>query len=146
MSWSELHPLLNACLNAVELIFLVEGYRAIRRGEIARHRRLMLSAVAAGCVFLVSYVIRFATTGAHRYPGEGWDRTVYLVVLGSHTLLALIVLPLILRAVFLALRSRFVEHRRIVRWTLPIWIYVSITGVVVYLMLYQLAPRLHPTP
>jgi putative membrane protein len=143
MTWTEFHPALNATLNGAEFIFLVAGWRAIRRRDIPTHRAHMICALVASATFLVSYVTRFAMTGSHRYPGDGWDRTVYLAVLVSHSLIAVAVLPFILRTVFLALTSRFPEHRRIARWVWPVWIYVSVTGVVVYLMLYQLAPRLH---
>lgn len=146
MTWGEVHPALNACLNAIAAVFLVRGYRAIKRREVERHRVAMLGAISASALFLVSYVIRFLISGTHRYPGDGWDKTLYLVVLGSHTLLATIALPMVLRTAWLALSSRLPQHRRIARVTWPIWIYVSTTGVLVYLMLYQLAPRLHPTP
>jgi putative membrane protein len=144
VTWAELHPALNAVLNASAAVCLAIGWRAIVGRDLARHRAAMLSAIACSGVFLVSYVIRFLTTGAHRYPGEGWDRTLYLAILASHTLLALVALPLVLRTAYLALTSQLPRHRRIARWTLPIWAYVSFTGVVVYLMLYHLAPALHP--
>jgi putative membrane protein len=146
MTWAEVHPALNASLNGIAAVSLVAGWRAIRRREIDRHRAAMLRALAASALFLVSYVIRFALSGAHRYPGDGWDRAIYLVVLASHTVLALVALPLVLRTAWLALHDRFPQHRRIARFAWPVWIYVSFTGVVVYLMLYQLAPRLHPAP
>ena len=100
----------------------------------------MLSACGASALFLVSYLTRIALTGTHRFPGEGALRTVYIAVLASHTVLAALAAPLVLRTVFLALRDRFPAHRRIARATLPIWMYVSVTGVVVYVMLYHLAP------
>lgn len=143
MTWQELHPAINAGLNAVAAGWLIVGWRAIRRGEVDQHRRAMLVALSASGVFLISYVIRFLSSGTHRYPGEGWDRTAYLVVLASHTVLAMVVLPLVLVTAWRALTGRFEAHRRIARLTWPVWIYVSTTGVVVYLMLYQLAPRLH---
>jgi putative membrane protein len=143
MSWDEVHPAFNASLNGIAFVFLVRGFRAIRRRDVPRHRMAMLGALSASALFLVSYVIRFLSSGVHRYPGEGWDKAVYLVVLGSHTVLAVVALPLVLRAAFLALTSRFPAHRRVARLTWPIWTYVSVTGVLVYLMLYHLAPRLH---
>jgi uncharacterized membrane protein YozB (DUF420 family) len=103
----------------------------------------MLGAFTAATVFLVSYVIRFATTGAHRYPGDGWDRTVYLITLFSHMTLAVVLVPLVIGALRRALRGDFEAHKRLVRFTWPVWVYVSVTGVLVYLMLYHLAPVLH---
>jgi putative membrane protein len=104
----------------------------------------MLMAFTASCVFLVSYLIRFATTGAHKYPGDGFDKVTYLVILFSHMVLAVVLVPLIIGALRRALRGDFVAHKRIVKFAWPIWFYVSISGVLVYLMLYHLAPVLHP--
>jgi putative membrane protein len=140
----ELHPAINAALNGTCFVFLVMGRMAIARGDTALHRKRMLSAFAASSVFLVSYLIRFATTGAHKYPGDGWDRTFYLVTLVSHMFLAVALVPLVLIALKRALGGNFDAHKRIVKWTFPVWIYVSATGVLVYLMLYHLAPVLHP--
>jgi putative membrane protein len=111
---------------------------------VAAHRKRMLAAFTASSVFLVSYLIRFATTGAHKYPGEGWDRTFYLAMLLSHMALAVALVPLVVGALRRALRGDFVAHKRLVKFTWPIWMYVSVTGVLVYLMLYHLAPVLHP--
>ena len=144
MSWAQVHPAINAALNLTCFIFLVAGRMAIARGDRALHRKRMLAAFTASCVFLVSYLIRFATTGAHKYPGDGWDRTLYLVLLMSHMVLALALVPLAVGALRRALRADFAAHRRIVKYTWPIWMYVSVTGVLVYLMLYHLAPVLHP--
>lgn len=141
--WEQIHPAINAILNAASAVFVITGGIAIRRRQLAFHRRCMMAAVVTSAVFLVSYLVRFATSGAHRYPGEGLDKTLYLIVLMSHMVLAVAVVPLILRAVWLALRDDLVRHRRVVRYAYPIWLYVSVTGVVVYLMLYHLAPRLH---
>jgi putative membrane protein len=143
MTWAEVHPAFNASLNAIAAGCLVVGGLAIRRRDIERHRKAMLAAISASALFLVSYLVRVALTGTHRYPGEGWDKTAYLVILTSHTILAIAVLPFVLRTAWLALSSRFPQHRRIARYTWPVWVYVSVTGVLVYLMLYQLAPRLH---
>jgi putative membrane protein len=140
--WTRIHPALNAVLNGSSAIFLVAGGLAARRRAFGFHRQAMLTALGLSATFLVSYLIRFATTGAHRYPGTGADRTIYLVILGTHTVLAAVALPLVLRAAYLALRGRFAAHRRAVRLAFPIWLYVSLTGVVVYLMLYHLAARL----
>ena len=140
--WPLIHPALNAVLNGSSAVFLIAGGLAARRRALGFHRQAMLTALAISGTFLVSYLIRFATTGAHRYPGTGLDKTIYLVILGSHTLLAAVALPLVLRAVWLALRRRFADHRRIVKLAYPVWLYVSITGVVVYVMLYHLSTRL----
>jgi len=142
MVLAEILPTLNATLNATSATLLFTGWRAIRRGQVARHRACMLSAVATSALFLVFYLIRFALTGAHRYPVDDWTRPVYLAILSSHTLLAATVPFLVGVTVWRAWRERFSAHRRLARWTFPIWMYVSVTGVIVYLMLYQIAPRL----
>jgi putative membrane protein len=141
MTFAELLPTVNAALNLLSATLLFAGWRAIRRGDRERHRQLMLAAVSSSAVFLVSYLTRVALTGTHRFPDDGALRAVYLVVLLTHTVLAAAAAPLVLRTVFLSLRDRIGEHRRIARWTLPIWMYVSVTGVVVYVMLYHLAPN-----
>jgi putative membrane protein len=140
----QIHPAINAALNLTSFVFLVLGRVAIARGDEALHKRRMLSAFTASGVFLVSYLIRFATTGAHKYPGAGWDKTIYLIILFSHMVLAVVLVPLLLGALRRALRGNFVGHKRLVKFAWPIWFYVSITGVLVYLMLYHLAPVLHP--
>ena len=145
MTWEQLHPAINAALNLTCFVFLVLGRMAIARGDEALHRKRMLLAFTASSVFLVSYVIRFATTGAHKYPGDGIDKTIYLLTLFSHMVLAVVLVPLVITALRRAFRGDFVAHKRIVRFTWPIWMYVSVTGVIVYLMLYHLAPVLHPT-
>ena len=139
MSWNEVHPTLNAALNATSAVFLLAGYAAFRRGDVSLHKSCMIAAVSASAVFLGSYLARYAMTGTHRYPGEGWDKLLYLVVLFSHMVLAALVVPLVLRALYLARHKRFAQHRRVTRWLWPIWMYVSLTGVLVYLMLYHLA-------
>jgi putative membrane protein len=143
MTWEQLHPAINAALNLTCFILLVLGRVAIARGDVALHKKRMLGAFTAATVFLVSYVIRFATTGAHRYPGDGWDKMFYLVMLFSHMALAVALVPLVIGALRRALRGDFAAHKRLVRFTWPIWMYVSVTGVLVYLMLYHLAPALH---
>lgn len=140
--WTRIHPALNAILNGTSAVFVIAGGLAIRRRAIAFHRQCMKTAVVTSAVFLVSYLIRFATTGAHRYPHPGVDRTIYLLILGTHTLCAAIALPLVLRALWLALTGRYAAHRRIVRFAYPIWLYVSVTGVAVYFLLYHLGPAL----
>jgi uncharacterized membrane protein YozB (DUF420 family) len=144
MTWSQVHPAINAALNLTCFVFLVGGRIAIARRDRALHRRRMLGAFATSAVFLVSYLIRFATTGAHRYPGDGWDRVLYLVLLFSHMVLAIVLVPLVIGALRRALRGDFAAHLRLVRFTWPVWMYVSVTGVLVYVMLYHLAPVLHP--
>ena len=139
MTWNEIHPALNAALNATSGVFLVAGYVAFRRGDIPLHRTCMIAAVGASTVFLASYLARYAMTGTHRYPGEGWDKLFYLVVLFSNMVLAALVVPMVLRALYLAHQKRFEQHRRVTRWLWPIWMYVSFTGVVVYVMLYHVA-------
>jgi uncharacterized membrane protein YozB (DUF420 family) len=143
MTWEQVHPAVNAALNLTCFIFLVGGRMAIARGDVPLHRRRMLSAFTASSVFLVSYVIRFLTTGAHKYPGEGWDKTFYLLTLFSHMILAVVLVPLVIGALKHAIGGNFEKHKRLVRFTWPIWMYVSVTGVIVYLMLYHLAPALH---
>ncbi len=135
-------PGVNATLNATSAVLLALGHRAIRRGAKETHRRLMLAAFGISLVFLAGYLTRLALTGTHRFPGTGAVRAGYVALLASHTLLAALLAPLALRTVFLAARDRFPAHRRIARITYPIWMYVSVTGVLVYAMLYQLAPRL----
>jgi putative membrane protein len=133
---------LNALLNAGAGTLLFLGWRAIKRGDRERHRRLMVAAVSVSAVFLVSYLTRVALTGTHRFPGDGWLRALYLAILVSHTLLAVAAAPMALRALALGWTGRIEAHRRIARITFPVWLYVSVTGVVVYLLLYQVAPRL----
>jgi putative membrane protein len=142
VSLGETLPPVNAALNATSALLLVAGWRAIRAGDRRRHRALVLAALGASALFLVGYLTRVALTGTHRFPGGGALKTTYLLLLGSHTLLAAVALPLILRTLWLAWKERFAEHRRLARVTFPVWLYVSTTGVLVYLMLYQLAPRL----
>jgi uncharacterized membrane protein YozB (DUF420 family) len=103
----------------------------------------MLTAFTTSAVFLVPYLIRFATTGAHKYPGAGWDKTLYLIILFSHMVLAVVLVPMLFAALKRALGGNFEAHKRVVKFAWPIWVYVSATGVIVYLMLYHLAPALH---
>ncbi|MEO8552204.1 MAG: DUF420 domain-containing protein [Kofleriaceae bacterium] len=142
-SWAQLHPAINALLNLSCFVFLVLGRVAIARGDRAQHKKRMLTAFTLSSIFLVSYVIRFATTGAHKYPGDGIDRIIYLVMLLSHMVLAVVLVPLVIAALRRAFRGDYPAHLKIVQFTWPIWAYVSVTGVLVYLMLYQLAPVLH---
>jgi uncharacterized membrane protein YozB (DUF420 family) len=127
----------NAFLNFTSACCLVIGYVFIRTGRVALHRKAMLSALGASALFLVFYVLRLSLTGTHHFAGVGLARTVYLTLLFSHMVLAVVVVPLVLRLVFLALNERFSEHRSLARWTYPIWLYVSVTGLVVYVLLYH---------
>ena len=131
---------MNAALNATSATLLFLGWRAIRSGGRIRHRNLMLAALGTSALFLVGYLTRIALTGTHRFPGDGWLRTGYLLLLGSHTLLAAAIVPLIAVTLWLAWKGRFDAHRRIARYTFPAWLYVSVTGVLVYVMLYWVAP------
>jgi len=128
---------LNAGLNLTSTICLVAGYRFIQKKNARRHRWAMLGAVTASGLFLVFYLLRYYLTGTHRFAGEGVAKTVYLGILSSHMILAAIVVPLVLRLLFLAWRSRFDDHARLARWTFPVWLYVSVTGLLVYLLLYH---------
>lgn len=139
---AELLPSLNALLNATSGVLIFAGWRAIKADKRALHQKLMIAACASSVLFLAGYFTRMALTGPHRFPGEGGLRDAYLVLLGSHTLLAAATLPMVLRTVFLSWNARFAEHKRIARWTFPVWMYVSVTGVLVYVMLYQVAPRM----
>ena len=128
----------NAVLNASSAVLIFLGWRAIRGGDRVRHRTLMLSALTVSALFLVGYLTRVLLSGTHRYPGHGALKAFYLALLGSHMVLAAATPPLVLTAVWLALKGRLETHKRVVRYALPIWLYVSVTGVLVYLMLYQL--------
>ena len=130
-------PSVNAGLNSLSAICLLAGRYFIAHKQITAHRRAMLSACVVSALFLVCYLIRVALTGTHRFPGSGVARLAYLFILVSHMLLAAVVPVLAARALFLAFRGRIEEHRRLVRYAWPIWLYVSVTGVVVYLMLYH---------
>ncbi len=130
-------PSLNAGLNATSAVLLMAGFCCIRAKKIAAHKRLMVSALVVSATFLVSYLFYHAHVGSVHFAGSGWVRPVYFTILISHTVLAIVIVPLALRTVFLAGRSRFGEHMAIARWTLPVWLYVSVTGVIVYWMLYQ---------
>ena len=142
MTIEQIHPAINAALNGTCFVFLVLGRMAIARGDDVLHRKRMLTAFTASTVFLISYLIRVVTSGSHKYPGDGLDKHIYLLILFSHMILAVVLVPLVLRALQLALRGRFPEHKKLVKYTWPIWMYVSVTGVLVYLMLYHLGPVL----
>ncbi len=127
----------NAALNLTSAMLLLAGLIYIRRRDIRAHRRCMLGAVASSALFLVFYLLRAALTGTHTFPGPDSVRRVYLVVLFSHMILAVVVVPLVIRLLYLAGHSRFKAHRRLARWTYPAWLYTSITGLFVYFMLYH---------
>ena len=131
-------PALNASLNAIAAVLLVIGYILIRKRKIAQHRLVMLSAFATSALFLTSYLIYHANVGSRPFPGQGPIRTIYFTILFTHVVLAAAILPMALITLNHALRQRFTRHVPIARWTLPIWLYVSVTGVIVYLMLYQI--------
>jgi putative membrane protein len=130
-------PALNAVLNAASAILLTVGYLFIRRRKIAEHKRCMLSAFVISVVFLVSYVTLRYFAGLTRFTGEGWVRSLYFTILLSHTILAAAIVPLVLITVSRGLSGRYDRHVRMARWTLPLWLYVSVTGVLVYWMLYR---------
>lgn len=130
-------PALNASLNAICTVFLLAGYSFIRREKILAHKACMASAFVCSAVFLGSYVYFHLHAGVIRFGGHGWIRPVYLTLLVSHTILAIVIVPLILVTLVRALRQRFDRHRAIARWTLPMWLYVSVTGVVIYWLLYR---------
>jgi uncharacterized membrane protein YozB (DUF420 family) len=131
-------PHLNAALNGASFLLLLAGFYQIRRGRVGAHRALMVSALAVSGLFLVSYVVYHSQYGSVRFTGQGIIRPVYFVILITHVILAAGIVPLVLITVRRALRGDFARHRRIARWTYPLWLYVSVTGVVVYLMLYHL--------
>jgi putative membrane protein len=138
----EFFPPLNATLNAVSGVLLFTAWRFIRRGNVAVHRRLMLSACATSVLFLISYVTYHSLRGGivTRFAGTGGWKTVYLSILLTHTVLAVAVLPLAIASVYNGLKMRVQQHRRVARWTFPIWMYVSVTGVLVYFFLYHWFP------
>ena len=131
-------PALNALLNLTSACLVLTGIYFVRRKEIHRHRAAMVAALTTSSLFLISYLYYHSVVGSVAYQGEGGVRTLYFAILLSHTVLAAVIVPMVLRTVYLAVRHRIEAHRRLARWTFPIWIYVSVTGVVVYLMLYRL--------
>jgi putative membrane protein len=117
---------------------LLWAYQAIRRHDIERHRKRMLAAAATSAVFLTSYLVYHAHVGSVRFTGQGPVRSVYFTILFTHTVLAVAIVPMVLRTLYLGLKRRDERHRRLARWTFPLWLYVSVTGVIIYTMLYQL--------
>jgi putative membrane protein len=131
-------PALNATLNGASAVLITAGRALIWRKKVRLHRACMIAAVVTSSMFLASYLYYHAHVGSVHFPGQGWVRPVYFTILISHTLLAAAVVPLVLFSLSYGLRSRFDRHRKISRWTFPVWLYVSVTGVVVYIMLYQI--------
>jgi uncharacterized membrane protein YozB (DUF420 family) len=130
-------PAVNATLNALSGVLLLTGYVLIRRRRIEQHRKVMLAAFATSSLFLVCYVVYHARVGSVRFTRQGFVRPLYYTILVTHVTLAASVVPLALITLTRGLKGRFAQHRRIARWTFPIWMYVSVTGVIVYVLLYQ---------
>ena len=137
------HAALNATLNGTSAILLAAGYAAIRAGKREAHKRFMMSAFFVSCVFLVSYLVYHYRVGHVPFQGQGWIRPVYFVLLTSHTILAIVIVPLILITIRRAWLEKFDKHKIVAKWTLPLWFYVCVTGVIVYLMVYQLYGSAH---
>jgi putative membrane protein len=129
--------MVNALLNGTCAVLLVCGRIAIARKRPTVHRSLMVSAFVTSCLFLTSYLTRVYLTGTHKDPHTGFFHDAYMAVLGTHMILAILVVPMVLTALYLAYKKRFERHRALARWTFPVWLYVSVTGVAVYVMLYQ---------
>ena len=140
MSVTAILPAVNAALNALSACLAIGGYLYIRRGRRAAHKRCMLAAFLVSAIFLASYLTLRYVAGMTRFAGQGWIRPVYFTILFSHTVLAAGIVPMTIVTVARALREEHVRHVRIARWTLPLWLYVSITGVVIYWLLYHLYP------
>jgi putative membrane protein len=133
-------PHINAMLNATSGILLLTGYFMIRRHKIRAHRACMIGAISVSVLFLISYVVYHLNGGLTRFAGVGLARTVYLTILGTHTTLAVLIVPFVILTARRAIKGDFIRHKRVARWTFPAWLYVSVTGVIVYLMLYHLYP------
>jgi uncharacterized membrane protein YozB (DUF420 family) len=138
MSDYTIFPVINACLNGTSAVLVATARAQIRRGQIATHKALMIAAVCTSSLFLVSYVWYHAHVGSIHFQGQGWSRPLYFTILISHTFLAAAIVPLVIITLKHGLRRRDLKHKAIARWTYPLWIYVSTTGVVIYLMLYHL--------
>jgi putative membrane protein len=137
VSYADL-PAVNATLNGLSAVFLITGYILIRQGRWQWHRRAMLAAVTTSVLFLMSYLTYHAHAGSKHFPGTGTARLVYFAILLTHTVLAAAIVPLVLMSLSRGLKRQDARHRAIARWTMPLWLYVSVTGVVVYVMLYRL--------
>ena len=134
-------PLTNACLNATSTVLLTCGWFFIKKGNRIAHRNCMIAAFVTSTVFLACYLYYHAHAGRTVFQNPGWFRPIYLAILLTHTVLAVVIVPLILMTLSRALKERFDAHKQIARWTLPLWLYVSFTGVVIYLLLYQIFPQ-----
>jgi uncharacterized membrane protein YozB (DUF420 family) len=132
-----IYPVIDATLNGTSGVLLLIGRSFIQRGRMAAHRAFMIAAVITSSLFLTSYVYYHAHVGSVRFQGQGWVRPVYFTILISHVLLAVVIVPMVIVTLSRALRERFDRHRDIARWTWPLWMYVSVTGVIVYFMLYH---------
>ena len=133
-------PAVNASLNAASGLLLLTGYILIRQKRIDAHKRFMLAACVTSILFLISYLTYHYLGGMTRFAGKGWSRPVYFTLLGTHTVLAVVIVPLAILSVMNGLRNRVPQHRRVARWTFPLWMYVSVTGVLVYFFLYHWFP------
>jgi putative membrane protein len=133
-------PHLNACLNTTSALLLFTGYRFIRARNVVAHRACQIAALGISILFLASYLTYHFNHGATRFQGTGLVRPIYFTILTTHTILAMVIVPLVILTFYRAFRGDFVRHRKIARITLPLWLYVSVTGVIVYLMLYQIYP------
>jgi putative membrane protein len=143
MTYYSLAPL-NAILNGTATVLLVAGYIFIKRKQVATHRACMLSALVVSAIFLTSYLTYHYHVGEVRFSGTGWVRPLYFLILIPHIALAGLIVPLALATAYFALKARFPTHKKIARWTWPLWIYVSVTGVIIYFMLYQLYAPIMP--
>jgi putative membrane protein len=130
-------PALNATLNGLSFLILMVGFYFIKNKKITAHKTCMLTALGVSVLFLISYLIYHYSVGSVRYTKQGWIRPVYFTILLTHTVLAITLVPMVTITLVRGLKTRFDKHKRIARWTLPIWMYVSVTGVVIYLMLYK---------
>ena len=140
MALSDL-PAVNACLNGLSTCFLVAGFILIRRKRVAAHRTCMLGAVASSTLFLACYIYYHLHAGRTEFKDPAWFRPIYLTLLLTHTVLAVTIVPMVIVTLVRALRQRFDQHKRIARWTLPLWLYVSVTGVLIYYLLYMKFPQ-----
>ena len=131
-------PAINATLNGTSAVLLVIGRAMIARGRVAAHRAVMITAFITSTLFLISYLYYHAHVGSVHFRGTGWSRPLYFTILTSHTILAIVIVPMILITLSRGLKQRYPQHRSIARWTFPLWLYVSVTGVVIYTMLYHL--------
>ncbi len=133
-----IYPVIDAVLNGTSAVLLLVGRSYIKRGRMAAHRAVMITALISSALFLTSYLYYHWHVGSVHFQGPGWSRPVYFGILISHTILAIAIVPMVIITLSRALRARYDKHRKIARWTFPLWLYVSVTGVVIYVMLYHL--------